>query len=149
MSIETFASNANAFENFEESVAERRIRLHLELAINIQELHTLETEHSQRTMGLISLKNFIDTFNLDCHRKAQGDETAKMQSLAQSITRLRQEQARLITETSHCNTTIWRPPHDDGRFDHRSNKQARADFEEPYIKEIYRSQDLLISPQEQ
>ena len=149
MSIETVPSNANAFDNFEESVSERRIRLHLELAINIQDLHKLETDHARRTMGLITLKHLIDTLDLNCHKQAQEDETTDLQLLAQSITRLRQQQGRLITETSHCNTTIWRPPHDDGRFDHRSNKQARADFEKPYVEEIYRSQDHHIGPHEQ
>lgn len=149
MSIETVASNANAFENFEESVSERRIRLHLELAINIQELHELETEHSQRIMGLLTTKNLLDTFNLDCHRQAQGTLTTRQQELAETIATQRQEQARLITEISHCNTTIWRPPYDDGRFDHhRSNKQARGDIEAHYVQEIYKPHDRLIIAQE-
>jgi hypothetical protein len=145
MSIETVPSNVNAFNDFEESVSERRVRLHLELAINTQELHKLETEHSQRIMGLLTTKNLLDTFNLDCHRQAQGALSTRQQELAKIIAQQRQEQARLITEISHCNTTIWRPAYDDGKFDHhRSNKQARGDIERPYVQEIYKHQDLLL-----
>jgi hypothetical protein len=131
MSIETVASYSNTFENYEESVEERRIRLHTELASITLTLHELETRHHKMTMGLIALSQTNNTHT----RESITDEHTE---LAREIAKLRQEQGAIITETAHTNTQVWRPPYDDGRFgDGKTNKQERARIEHPLLVQIY------------
>ena len=126
MSIETVVSYSNTLENYEESVEERRLRLHAELASITLTLHELETRHHKMTLGLIALSQTNDTHTRE-------SITQEHHELANDIAKLRQEQGALITETAHCNTQIWRPAQ---IIDSRGGSE-RDRIERPLLVQIY------------
>lgn len=126
MSIETVAAYSNTFENYEESVEERRLRLHAELASITKLLHELETRHNKITLGLIALAQTNDTHT----RENITDEHTE---LARDIAKLRQEQGALITETAYSNTQIWRPT----QITDSRGTSERDRIERPLLVQIY------------
>ena len=128
MSAEAIAFS-DTFNNIEESIEERRVRLHRESALIPQALHELETRFNTLTLGLIALGQIGDVHMSE-----------ERHLLAQNIAKLRQEQAQLITDIANCNRTIWRPPYDDEWFNKPEkirNKDERARIEHPYIVQVY------------
>lgn len=116
----------------EESVKDRRVRLHNEATDIINALHELQARHTTLTLGLIALAEQLKTSpteSLSYTREKLRDEHRE---LADTISKLRHEQRANITDITACNQTVWRPNSDDEK-----DKAERRRIEQPYIIEIY------------
>lgn len=149
MSIETIAPQINFYdgepqenttkqqEQPEETLFERRIRLHKEAAVIPPALHELETRHQTLTLGLIALASQIKIASNEASTHTSSVLREERGELAMSINKLRKEQRRLIDEIARCNNTIERPRPPQEGYDDNSWREPRRQIEEPYTHIIH------------
>jgi hypothetical protein len=133
MSIETLQVTTNITPvEPEESVMDRRVRLHNEAADIIKKLHELQVRHTKLTLGLIALAEQLKTSPTESLTYTRATMAEEHRELATVINTLRDEQRTTIADITACNQTVWRP-----NSDNEKDKAERRRIEQPFINEIY------------
>lgn len=136
MSIETVATTSTISEKSEESLLERRTRLHREAAVIGANLHELETRHHKLILGLIALSDQLKVSSTEADINTHIGITDERDELAATITTLRQVHRDLIDETAKCNNSIQRERPEE--FSGNKNWREQRRIEEiPYVIQVH------------